>query len=273
MDGLASLLKQLAEALLWPFDFFSPRLGLVVFSAVSGLLMLLVVGKATPQERLKHAREQMTSAIYELRLFLDSPRRIFVAQARLVLWSLNYLAYLLPAFVVLTPVLALLYAPLETRYGLEPLRPDTTVLMRIDLRNPAPTAEQATVEGGNSVRLAAPPVLVRDERALYLRLGVVEAGQHHIRIQAPGWQVEKNISAESRPEARVSAERRSGLAHLLALGNEPPLPSDGPVAAVVVIHPPRRQSWGGVEMPWWVAWLLVATVVALLFKRRFGVTL
>ncbi len=273
MDGLASLIKQLAEALLWPFDFLPPRAGLAAFSAVSGLLMLVLVGKATPQERLKHAREQMTSAIYELRLFLDSPRRIFVAQARLVLWSLNYLAFLLPAFVLLTPVLALLYAPLETRYGLEPLHPDQTVLMRIQLRNPVAAAEEATVDGGNSVRLAAPPVLVADEKALYLRLTVAEAGQHRIKIQAPGWQVEKTISAESRPEARVSAERRSGLAHVLAMGNEPPLSSDGPVAGVLVIHPPRRQSWAGVQMPWWVASLLVATLVALAFKRRLGVTL
>jgi hypothetical protein len=273
MDVLASLLRQLAEALLWPFDLLPPRAGLMAFSVVSGLLMLLVVGKVTPQARLKHAREQMTSAIYELRLFLDSPRRIFVAQARLVLWSLNYLAYLLPALVVLTPVLALLYAPLETRYGKEPLRPDQTVLMRIDLRNPTPAAEQATVESGNTVRLAAPPVLVPDERSLYLRLAIVEAGLHRIQIRAPGWEVVKNICAESRPEARVSAERRAGLAHVLAIGNEAPLPSDGQVTGVAVIHPARRQSWGGIQMPWWVVWLLVATVVALLFKRRFGVTL
>ena len=272
-DGLASLLKQLAGAVLWPFDLLPPRLALVAFSAVSGVLMLLVVGRFTPQERLKHAREQMTSAIYELRLFLDSPRRIFVAQARLVLWSLNYLAYLLPAFLLLLPVLALLYPPLEVRYGLAPLKPDQTVLMRIDLRNPAPSAEEATISGDDKVRLAAPPVLVADERALYLRLTVAAAGDHDIRIQAPGWALDKRISAGARPEARVSAQRRAGLAHLLAIGNEPPLPGDGPVAGVFITHASRSQSLLGLDMPWWVVWLLVGTVVALLFKRRLGVTL
>ena len=38
-------------------------------------------------------------------------------------------------------------------------------------------------------------------------------------------------------------------------------------------HLPREQSWVGFEMPWWVFWLVVATVVALAFKKRFGVTL
>jgi hypothetical protein len=209
MDGLASVLKQLAEAALWPFDILPPRLGLIMFSVVSGLLLLLLVGKVTPQNRLKHAREQMTSAIYELRLFLDSPRRIFVAQSRLVLWSLNYLAYLLPAFVLLLPPLAVLYGPLEIRYGLEPLRPEQTALVRIDLKEADPAAEQAIVDGGTTVRLAAPPVLVASEKALYLRVGVSEPGLHRMRIQAPGWAVDKRISAETRPDAKVSAERRA----------------------------------------------------------------
>jgi hypothetical protein len=273
MDGLASLLKQLAEAVLWPFDMMPRRLGLVMFSVVTGLLLLLLVGKVTPQNRLKHAREQMSSAIYELRLFLDSPRRIFMAQARLVLWSLNYLAFLLPAFVVLLPVLALLYGPLEVRYGLQPLRADQNVLVRVELKEPAPSAEQATVDGGENVRLAAPPVLIADEPALYLKVAVAETGQHRIRIQGPGWDVDKRISADPSPEAKVSAERRAGLSHLLALGTEAPLPSDGPVTAVTIAHTARTQNWGGVDLPWWLVWLLVATAVALAFKKRFGVTL
>ena len=210
MDGLASVLKQLAEVLLWPFDMMPRRLGLVMFSVVTGLLLLLLVGKITPQNRLKHAREQMSSAIYELRLFLDSPRRIFMAQARLVLWSLNYLAFLLPAFVVLLPVLALLYGPLEVRYGLQPLRADQTVLVRVELKEPMPAAEQATVDGGENVRLAAPPVLVVDEPALYLRLGVAETGQHRIRIQAPGWEVDKRIRPIPTPMPRSAPSAARG---------------------------------------------------------------
>jgi hypothetical protein len=272
MSELASMLRQVAEALLWPFDILPRRLGLLVFAVVSGLLMLLLVGKVTPQGRLKHAREQMSSAIYELRLYLDSPRRIFVAQGRLVLWSLNYLAYLLPAFAVLLPILALLYAPLEVRYGLAPLEAESA-LVRIDLREPLPAAEQAKVDGGTNVKLAAPPVLLPDERVLYLRLGIAERGLHRVRIEVGGWQVEKRISAENSPDGEVSAERRAGLSHLFALGNEPPLPSDGPVSAVVVSHDPRDLSFVGLEMPWWVFWLVVATVVALAFKKRLGVTL
>jgi hypothetical protein len=274
MSELASMLRQVAEALLWPFDILPRKLGLLAFAVVTGLLMLLLVGKVTPQGRLKHAREQMSSAIYELRLYLDSPRRIFVAQGRLVLWSLNYLAYLLPAFALLLPILALLYAPLEVRYGLAPLATETDALVRIDLREPLPaSAEQAKVDGGTTVKLAAPPVLLADERALYLRVEISERGLHRVRIEAPGWQVEKRISAEARTDGEVSAERRSGLAHLFALGNEPPLPSDGPVSAVVVSHESRNQSFVGLEMPWWVFWLVVATVVALAFKKRLGVTL
>jgi hypothetical protein len=273
MGELASTLRQVAEVLFWPFDLMPRRLALVLFSVATGLLILLLVGKVTPQVRLKHARDQMSSAIYELRLFLDSPRRIFLAQGRLVLWSLNYLAFLLPAFALLLPIMAMFYGPLETRYGLTPLQAEEDVLIRVDLREALPVAERATVSGGTALRLVAPPVLLAEERTLYLRVAILEPGVHPLRIQAPGWQVDKRISAGGRADLPVSAERRAGIAHLVAAGTEPPLPGDGPVSGVLVVHAARTQSWAGVEMPWWLLWLIVATVVALAFRRRFGVTL
>ena len=45
------------------------------------------------------------------------------------------------------------------------------------------------------------------------------------------------------------------------------------MTGVTILHTARTQSWGGVDLPWWLVWLLIATAVALAFKRRFGVTL
>ena len=272
MGDFPRISRGVLEALLWPFDRLPSVLGLTVFSVVSGILMLLVVGQATPQKRLKVARDRMSAAVYEVRLFMDSPLRIFAAQGRLVLWSLLYLVYLLPAFLILLPPLALLYAPLEARYGLAPLSTDEPVLVKIHFPPPAAPSEEVTLDGIASLDVTAPPVFVEDEGILYVRLSASTRGSHMVELSGRGWAVEKRLTLD-KTAIVVSAERRAGLGHLWALGNEPPLPLRGLVDAVTVVHPPRTENWLGLPIPWWAYWLIVATVVALLFRKRFGVTL
>jgi hypothetical protein len=76
MDTLIHGLRTGIEYLLVPFDAMPRFWALTVLSVASGVLMLWVVGKTTPQRRVEIARARMASAIYEMRLFLDSPGRI-----------------------------------------------------------------------------------------------------------------------------------------------------------------------------------------------------
>ena len=65
-------------------------------------------------DRIRHARAQMASAIFEMRLYLDHPVQLLRAQGRLVGWSVLYVAFLLPSMVVLAVPLGLLFVPLTT---------------------------------------------------------------------------------------------------------------------------------------------------------------
>jgi hypothetical protein len=275
MTALAAPLRRLIEALLWPFDQLPPLLGLLLLSALSGVAMLAVVGLTTPQRRLRFARDQMSSAIYEIRLFLDSPGHIVRAQVRLLVCSGRYLLCLVPALLVVLPPLALLFPPLHARYGLAPLSPEGPALLRIQL-DPAVAAtldpRQVSLPHAEAVQLDAPPVLVRSEAVMYLRLRLPGPGVHQVVVRTPSWTVDKRISAQ--PGApMVDAERRRGLGSLLAIGTERALPAAGPVQVVALDHPERPPPWETLPVPWWLLWLLAATATALALRRRMGVTL
>jgi hypothetical protein len=45
------------------------------------------------------------------------------------------------------------------------------------------------------------------------------------------------------------------------------------VSAVSVAYPQAEQHWLGMEIPWWLYWLLLATVAALVLKRPLEVAL
>jgi hypothetical protein len=271
MGGVVHGLREVVARLCTPLDWVSPLVGLTLFSIASGALMLWVVGKTTPQRWLRRSRDQMIASVYEVRLYLDSPRRMLAAQGRLLVFSMAYTACLLPAFVALGPPLLLLYAPLELRYGVAPLATGEPALVKVTLAPGAPgealRAEAATA----GLRVTAPPVLVEDERRAYLRLAVDQPGDHRLTLRLHDRTWDKQVSAGA--DALPSPERASGLAALISLGTEPPLDAEDGIEGIEIAHEARVGSWLGLDMPWWLYWLGVATIAALALRRPLGVVL
>ncbi|MEM9492643.1 MAG: hypothetical protein AAGC55_26080, partial [Myxococcota bacterium] len=121
--------------------------------------------------------------------------------------------------------------------------------------------------------VTAPPLYDEQEQRVYLRIRIDRPGTYELPIQVgAGPPVLKRLSAD--PDAvSVSPQRASGLAAWWNYGDEPVLDTDGPIRAISLDHPALPQSWLGTPMPWWVYWLLVATIAALLLRRPMDVAL
>lgn len=271
MSWIAHILHQGAELLLVPFDALPALLGLTLLSGLSGVGMLWVFGKTTPQNKIKRAKDKMVAAIYEVRLYLDSPRSVLAATGRMLGWSGAHLALMLPAFLIMGPPLSLLLVHMDLRYGKAPLPTDTPVLVKLHI----PDAETArstavTVDKGSSAQITAPTLYIEDEELLYVRAVLKSAKVHVLRFKTPEGAVTKRLSAVPDP-GRASPTRASGLAALWAQTTEKPLPSDGPIKRISVKHPPLETTWFWLPIPWWLYWLLVSMGVALLVGKRLGV--
>lgn len=280
MGWLAGHIHAIVEYCVALGDGFSALVSLTVLSVVTGALMLWIVGFTTPQRRLERARSQVAAAIYEMRLYIDSPRRIFAAQGRLFGWFFVYMLLLLPAFLVLTVPLGVFLLHLETRHGLDPLPVEQALVVRVDLLADASagdaidgyavTAGPATA--ADAVRVTAPPLYLEAERQVYLRVQIDEPGEYRLAIDTGRGRVLKRLSADP-GAASVYPERRSGVAAFWQIGAESPLDSDTGVDAIFVTHADKAQDWLGLGLPWWAYWLLISTIVALLLRRPMGVVL
>lgn len=274
MGWLAEQIHGLVEFFVALGDGWSPFVSLTVMSVVTGALMLWIVGFTTPQKRLERARSQLAAAVYEMRLFLDSPRRIFAAQGRLFYWFGAYMALLLPAFLVLSIPLGVFLLHLETRHGLNPLPVGEPIVVRVDLASGVDGyAVKATPAGeGAALRVTAPPLYLDSPQQVYLRVQIDQPGEYRLAIDTGRGQVVKRLSA-SPQAASVFPERRSGVATFWQIGAEAPVDPAVGIEGVFVTHPDRSQDWLGLGLPWWGYWLLVSTVVALLLRRPMGVVL
>jgi len=129
MGAVIGIFRMIMEGILTPFDYLGPFWGLTLLSILSGAGLLWVVGKTTPQKRVEKSRNQMDSAIYEIRLFIDSPKRVGISLVRLMTNSVLYVAYMMPAFVILALPMALMILGLETRHGMEPVSVDKAIVV------------------------------------------------------------------------------------------------------------------------------------------------
>jgi hypothetical protein len=266
MDRVARASRWFVETLLRPLDALSPWASLAVVAAVTAVAMLYVVRWTSPQRVLARARARMAASLFEMRLFLDRPRLVLAAQLRLIAWTGVYLACLIPPAAVLVVPLGLVYVHLDARHGPAPFAVPATAVMRIELAPDADPRELA-IEARDGVEVTA-RLRADDEHAVYARLAITRPGTHRITIRIAGREVTKAVAADPAADT-VSTERRQGIAHVWARGIEPPI-DDGPIRAIALQHPPRACD---LPVPWWLYWLGLATVLALVLRRRFDVVL
>ena len=261
MVWLSELASRAVEGFLGALDDLAPWASLAIVAAITALVMLVVVRWTSPQRTLERARARMAAAIFEMRIYLDHPRRLLAAQAGLVKWTAIYLACLLPPAICLAAPLGLLYLHLEIRHEHAPFAAPATAVVRIELDG---DLRALSIEPTTAVTAR---VDAEDEHAVYVRVPVSHPRGHRLKIRAGATEVPLVIAADA-DAAVVSPERRRGVAQLWTPGAEPPL--TGALRRISIPYPERSST---LALPWWLYWLGGASAIAMLLRRRFGVVL
>ena len=267
MGTIAHGFRWLLDLTIWPFEGMGPFVTLTISSVITALAILLVVRYATPASWITKARAQIAAAIYEVRLFLDSPVRVIKSQGRLLGYTAVYIAALLPALIIMTLPMGLLYLQLDLRYGVEPVPVGDPMVVTAVLEDGVDPKTVAAETGEWGVVTAT----VRDPSgpSIYWRLVVKEAGSHTFVIAAGPDRIEKRVDAA--PElGAISSVRTKGLGMWWQVTGESPIDSD--MVAEVRINQ-ETKSTDVLRMPWWVFWLLLSTILALVLRKPFKVTL
>lgn len=266
MDWLAHALRRGADLVIRLFEPMGPVVCVTAVSVITGALMLLVIKWTSPQRRVERARSQIAAAIYEVRLFLDSPLRVVKAQGRLLGNSAIYIGALLPAMVVMSLPMGLLYLQLDLRHGFEPAPVGEPVVVEVAIDGELPAT--VAIDPADWGQVTAPPVRDPAGGSVYFRLQVGEPGAHIMKVIAGDQAIDKRVVAGV--DAAVSPERVRGAAMWWAATAESPIGA-GAIRAVRIDHRGARRDLLGV--PWWLLWLILATAAAFALRRPMRVVL
>ena len=105
MESFVIFLNNLFDVLWAPFSHSSIYIDLIIISAISALIFLVIFKQTSNQERITHYKNKIFAHILEIRLYKDQP----ILTIKTILWILGnnfkYLRYTLIPMVVIIPFL------------------------------------------------------------------------------------------------------------------------------------------------------------------------
>lgn len=260
-----------------PLEGMPAEIGLLLWSLIVSVLMLLVVKRTTNQDALAAVKRQIHGCMFEIRLLNDDLRAILRAQVDLLRHNGRYLLLSLPPLAVMIVPLVVLIGHLHGFYGFSPVRPGDEVLLRVALAGPPTPAAgrpQVALELPVGLTAVTPAVWAPHLQEMAWRLRADRPGRHQLEVVLAGQRFAKELTVGDRV-VQVSPERPDhSLLGQLTWPGEPPLPKGAPIRLVAVSYPPRDLLLLGAWEYGWMVWFMVLSVAfAFALRRPLGVTI
>lgn len=220
-------------------------LTLAAFSAAAGVLILAVLKATSRQTALRAARRKVRAHLLAIRLFDDDPRLILRSQGRLAVWTARYMALLLPAFLAVGIPLYFAWDGMDGLWGRTPLEPGATTMVTAGVRD---SGAEVRLDVPGWLRVESPAVHAEAEHEVSWRVRVIGAGSGEVTVSSGSEHAALRV--EARPGWRYLPERAKT--------------SGGPILWVETRYPHHE---------WWLWFLAISTVSALVLRRRMRVTL
>jgi len=279
MDSLNHFLTSVGDLLLAPFRNFA-AVGLVFWSAVTGVLMTYVFGKTSNQRALRKAADGIRAQLLAVKLFKEDLFVTFRCQITLLKFTgMRLLHSLAPMIVMIVPLLVVM-TQLAMRYEYRPLLGGERAVVAMHVK-PDRWKEVRDVKLSRGDRFIVETDALRDERNSTIYWRIRADGFEPDRLQ---WQLKgvppgidslvKELPLSATDGWLLLANRvRPGAPFWDRLLNpaEPGIPAASPVSSIDIQLRPRDTLIFGWNIPWWATFFLVAMLAALVAAKFMGV--
>ncbi len=270
MNALNTLLNAISDTLLGPLADWPPLVTLVLVSAVAGVLMAIVFRYTSRQQALRRVADLSRAQVLAIKLFKDDPVGIFRSLGQLMKCTGLRLWYSLPPMLVMLVPFVLLLVQLAQRYEYRPLQPDEKMIVEAQLAPQTwPRSAEVALQLPSQIEVEARPLRDHQQHTIYWRARVIDAVPATLHLQVDSEQVDMPIAVSDDGERllRVTARRPGpGFWGRLLHPGEPGFAAADPLQRVTVHYTRRATPLLGFDVPWWLTFLLVSMLAAVLVR-------
>jgi uncharacterized membrane protein (DUF106 family) len=274
MGEFQSVLTKAFDLLLKPFELFPPLVGLLVVSAVTGVVMLLIFGHTSDQARITREKDRVKARIMEMWIFRNDPRAMFLAIGGVARHNLQYLRHSLrPIVFIFVPVL-LIMVQLGIRYASDPVPVGKMTRVTVQLREGAkPTETPVTLGSPLGARVMSPPLRVNAKGQIAWKVRGEIPGPHTLSFDTPTGPLTKVLVVGPDPRVgKVTAiSARAGTWDAFLYPSDAPIPRGSVVERIVIEYPPRDLTLFGINVNWLIIFFVASLIVGYALKGVFGI--
>ncbi len=294
MSIFNAIMNSLFDVILFPFKGMAPIVGLVVFSALAGILLLLLYKYTSPQGSIKNVKARIKAGLLAIRIFKDDLGVLSGAIGRLFLKDIPYYLGcncipLVPLIVIVVPILV----QLDTRYGYAPFEPGDRLILEVTLSEKALSAADGSstqvdpksallgevlLDLPEGLTVEAGPVVIPAKNEVAYRIKIDQEGDYDMKIRAGGSEYTKSLAAGSEPPSSISTGRYSSAAGTWDLFESPveaAWPAESVVESVKIRDQARIAMLGmsGDYYPWLIIFCIVGLAFGFALKGVFKVNI
>ncbi|MBD3349589.1 MAG: hypothetical protein GF400_10405 [Candidatus Eisenbacteria bacterium] len=263
------------EFVMIPFARLHPWVGLIVVSVATGVVMLLIFGKTSNQQKIAETKDKLKAYIMEMWIFRNDTRIMFGSIGRVILSNLQYLRHSLrPIVFIIVPVIIIM-VQLGIRYENEPFMPGDETVVTVKLREGAvPTRTTIELVGAPGAGPESPPLRVDSEGEVRWKLVARLPGSYELSfvlgdedVITKTMQVGPGHGVDVLSEVRA----RAGTWDAFLNPGEPPIPRDSTIESIALDYPAGELSLFGLGVHWLISFFIISVAAGFALKGVFGI--
>ena len=254
-----------------------PLVALIVWSAITGIVMAIVFRFTSNQKAIGRAADRSRAELLAINLFQDDLGGVFRSLGRLFLHAFARIGHSLPPVAVIIIPLALLFSQLASWYEWRPLDEGEPAIVELEIaREHWQQGQNAQLKPFDGIVEAGP---MRDvgKLTVFWRIRPSESKANLpadlLQFDVEGEQVEKRLAVSNSGQLflPVNPHRSVNLLDQIMYPIEAGLSQAGPVRGIVIHYPKRETLIFGWNIPWWLTFLIVSMTAAIAVKPVVGV--
>lgn len=272
MDIVTRIMTVLGDIGFAMFSFLPPVATLVIISAVTGVLMLVIWRYTSNQDAIEDVRKKISAHLLATRLFKDDLSVTFRAQRQIIWQALRLMGHSIRPMIIMTIPFVLIMAQIGLHFEFAPLTVGVPTRVKVTMKDP-----KKGIGPGDQLKLPDGVTADKNDPCRALPIGTIDwrltpqrTGSYTLKFGSGSDVVEMPIEAGSH-FSRISKVRGGSFFDRLLYSAEPSIPQSSAFESIEVYYPARTTPILGYDVHWLISLLVLSIVFALVFKPLFKV--
>jgi hypothetical protein len=272
MTTLSNIIAFAFDLIMVPFKGFDPMWSMLVISAFTGVLMLVIYKYCSNQAEIKKVKDRIKAHFLAIILYKDS-FGVLVRSVKDIIWAnFRYMGLnVLPLLFMIVPV-GLLLIQMNFWYGYKSLEPGERFLVKATLvKHVNLEKAQVSLIVPEGLEIQSPPLRIPTISEVSWLLAARQKGNYDIKVCIDDREVTKKVVVSDNMERLALLRHASGFWDSLLYPGETAIPSASLISSVQVCYGPSLMNIFGHEIHWIIVYLVLSIFFGLALKGVFKV--